>query len=674
MKKIREVIDMYDMILANMIAGTSVIEPSEEPDNKSIAVGFSSVASSTSISKYFLITNLPDWIEKRTLSIIRNKCKVEGVRVDILINAEPYNINWDSTEMQNRMRVWREYDNEVKSSGNTAFDFRDSYAKNMIRQRIVKSTMYLNEADLRYERKMVKAYFIIKLTVKRNDAGRIALEDATKKVKGLKGLLHITTREIRINLLDWLKVVTPFSLISMPEINRQIPKFILTDDLLSNMMSYRQGRIGDAGIPLGVDVLEGGAAMHVFKEHPDMAENWAIVGETGSGKSLLGKSWLPYFTSIGYTTLIIDYEGDEYTNYGNYLRAGNPRDVKVVAFGKNGASYANPCAIAELTGDEETDADLKNQAVQDTTTFFRIMVNGNGKDLTREQKKVVSMAIQKEFELSGVTDDMNTWAMSKEITPIDIYNRIHKMVISKTLVSEYDNNEMHRAALDIDNACSIYFDEKSPMRNAFNKPINIAELHEAKVVIFSFGMRGQSEDTTDPVILALKQLSVSILSTQLANHTKYVKHTFTVKVWEEYQRWIRRQGSSDIITNAITGGRKRGDINIIISNDIKAFCMDDKNSSAIYDNISNYVIGAIPKKTSREDFCEKRDFMDCLDALNKIAKDNKRKGSGSSNGRALPYKHAFCLMLADGTRAIIKASLPSSVLNSKLYKTGVQIE
>ena len=47
--KIRDKMDMYDMIVANLIAGKSIIEPSQKLDNSQIAIGFSNIASNIKV-------------------------------------------------------------------------------------------------------------------------------------------------------------------------------------------------------------------------------------------------------------------------------------------------------------------------------------------------------------------------------------------------------------------------------------------------------------------------------------------------------------------------------------------------------------------------------------------------------------------------------------------------
>ena len=43
--KRKEKLDMYDMIVANLIAGNSIIEPEQKLDSSQLAIGFSSISS-----------------------------------------------------------------------------------------------------------------------------------------------------------------------------------------------------------------------------------------------------------------------------------------------------------------------------------------------------------------------------------------------------------------------------------------------------------------------------------------------------------------------------------------------------------------------------------------------------------------------------------------------------
>lgn len=80
--KIRDKMDMYDMIVANLIAGKSIIEPSQKLDNSQIAIGFSNIASENQISKFFLVRQLPDYMQPRLIDLIRSRCIRDGVKIN----------------------------------------------------------------------------------------------------------------------------------------------------------------------------------------------------------------------------------------------------------------------------------------------------------------------------------------------------------------------------------------------------------------------------------------------------------------------------------------------------------------------------------------------------------------------------------------------------------------
>lgn len=451
----------------------------------------------------------------------------------------------------------------------------------------------------------------------------------------------------------------------------------MTDDILANFNSYKQGRVGDRGVPLGIDILSGVPVLKKFKANPDAAENWLISAETGGGKSYFLKTLITYLLADGFVTTVMDYEGDEYLNLANYIRAGNPDDVKIISMGKGSTTYFDPCEIPELTGDMDVDVDLKETAINYIVSIFRVITCGINGELTQWEQRIVSMAIQRMYDCAGVTDDMRTWHRSKGLRLRMVYDEIKSMVEAKELVDSDTDNVKHKAATRIADAASIYFEEGEAKAGTFKQPMSANELYNAKFIVFSFGMKGATESMNDPTILALKQLSVACVSIQISNYCKYVKHCFNVKVWEEFQRWIGSEGSGDIISNAMTGGRKRGDVNFIITNDLGSM-IDENNSIAkkLRQNIQNMAIGRIKDVGVREEFCNKFDLQDCKLALDRIAKahasDDTGKQQNSSSGNR--YRHSFCIVLDNGKKAIAKVQLPQALVKSSLFRTGVDVK
>lgn len=674
--KFREKLDMYDMIAANLIAGKSIIEPSQHLDNSQLAIGFSNIASETQISKFFLIRQLPDYLKPRLIDDIRSRCINGGVKINFFFYGNPYKINWDSAEMRNKMTIWKQYADD-HSGPIDVFDYRNQRSGELARRRIITSTKYLNEAELDHKRSLIRVALLIEVSAHRDDESIINMMDSIKSIKELCAQSDIKLRELRVNMIDWLQTFGVFCMKQMREVTGKVSYKIVTDDILANFNSYKQGRVGINGVPLGIDILSGVPVMRKFKANPDAAENWLISAETGGGKSYYVKALLTYLLADGFVVTVMDYEGDEYSNLANYIRAGNKEDVKVISMGKGSTTYFDPCEIPELTGDPEVDDDLKESAVNYIMSIFRIIACGLEGNLTQWEERIISTAIQRMYDCAGVTDDKLTWRRSRGLRLRMVYDEIKNMVESKELVDSDSDNIKHRSAMRIADAASIYFEEGEAKSGTFKNPMSANELYGAKFIIFSFGMKGASDSLNDPTVLALKQLSVACVSIQVSNYCKYVRHCFNVKVWEEYQRWGEAKGSAEIITNAMTGGRKRGDVNFIITNDL-ASMLDDSNpiSKRLRQNIQNMAIGRIKDRGVRTDFCKMFDLQDCELALDKIAKahaaDDGTQAQNSGSGNR--YRHSFCLVMDNGKKAIAKVMLPQALIDSSLFRTGVDVK
>lgn len=673
--KRREKLEMYDMIIANMIAGNSIIEPDEELDNSKINIGFSSVASETTISKYFVITGLPDWMDRQFMDNIRNRCILPGVKIDFYIYGQQHKIRWDSAEMQNRLNIWKHYTDNTEEDINV-FEYRAKRDESLTRQRLFWSTKYLNESELDHKRTTMKVSIVIKISGKREDEAIINLGKSIRIYKSLCAVSDIKTKELKINLIDWLQSLSLFSLKNIREVSSKLPKKILTDDILANFNGFKQGRVGTDGVSLGIDVLSMVPVLKKFKADPDAPENWLISAGTGGGKSYYVKTLLTYLLADGFVVTVMDYEGDEYYNLANYIKAGNPEDVKVISMGKGSTIYFDPMEISNLTGDDEIDAELKETAISYTLAIFRVISCGLKGTMDKSQERIISTAIKRVYDSAGVTDDKNTWYRSKGLRIHMVYEELKDMVISKEYVDEYNDNAKHKALLKIVENSSIYFEEGEAKSGTFKNPMSANDLFKAKFIVFSFGMRGATSSQTDPIILALKQLSVANVSIQISNYCKYIRKCFNVKVWEEYQRWGEAEGSAEIISNVITGGRKRGDVNLIITNDLAAI-LDESNeiNKRIRQNIQYYAIGAIKDKDVRREFCEKFNLKELENTLELISNANyidDGKVNVSSLGNR--YKHSFCVVLANGKKAIVKVMLPQELRVSKIFKTGVEID
>lgn len=669
--KFRDKLDMYDMIVASALDKNSIVVPEDRLDTKSIAVGFSCMATAMYVSKYFVVSSFPDYVQTQLYDEIRKNCMRKNVTVDFFTYSEPYKIDWQSPEMVSKLRVWKEYYQTEEDGG--VFEYRQRKDAIDNKRRIVMSTKFLNEAELDYKRTLSKVFFVVKITAKRDRESIMNMAESISSLKACTDRMQISIRELRVNMMDWVRLLNPFSLIK-GEVYRKIPKKVMTDDIEANFGSLKQGRVGETGVPLGMDIVSGQVVLYKYKEDPEEPENTLICGETGSGKSRLVKPLIPYMIASNMVGVIMDYEGDEYINLGRYIAASNPDDVCIINIGKNSEYYFDPCPIPKMTGEYDIDNDAKQMAMEYIKITFEKMICKEGASLSNPQVKLLSLAIQRMYDSVGITEDVTLWhERSKNLKLKDVYTELKNIVEHKEFYNP-DNNGMHEAAESIVEATSVFFEDGEIYAGTFGVPLSLEKIFRAKLIIFAFGVKGKASSVTDNKILALKQISVAYVNTLISNNCKYVKKCYNFKIWEEGQRWLSLAGSSDIIINEITGGRKRGDINFIITNNISELLVEaDKLGEALTLNIQNYFVGKIPKKSVREKFCEEFQVNNILGELDKIAKAKKSKRGKRNTGiYSNKYLFSFALVLKDGSTPVVRSELPRAITESKIYSNKIE--
>ena len=655
-------LEAYDRWLAMKISGGGFIDNNLVTHADAVAYDFSYMESPKSYTKLFMITNYPNYLAPNFLDELRMKVLAPGVKMNYYMMGQSHIIPWDSAEMRNKVNAWKKYTQDV-GEGVQVWDYRESKREHDNKMKLIESTLFLNRQEIDQQRTTCKCEIYIQLVCEKGMAnvtrGNKAVATLLKQAK----IMGVKIKPLKMNIIDWVRYIMPFSNVQSKEITTAGSVF--TDDLVAAMAGYKQGRIGDMGIPVGLDIKRREAVLYEMKSDPNKVENWLISAKTGGGKSYFVKSLLLWLLGYNYTVTILDYEGDEYTQLYEVMHNADPNSAVMVSMGKGSAMYIEPMEIPDLVGDPDIDDDLKDTAQEYTLAMFRIIVHGTTGQLTRWEEGVINRAITNVYDEHLVTNDKTTWHRSKGIRIKDVYENIARMVESKEFFDEMNDNIQHKAACEIVEAGRAYFDQDGARAAAFSHPLSLTDLRDAQLIIFSFGVKGAVASSTDQSILALKQLSVANISSQISNYCKYVKHGFNVKVWEEYQRYGEVAGSAEIIGNSMTGGRKRGDINMIITNDLENI-LNDANpiNSQIRQSISTYCIGKITSTDVVDQFCDVFKFSELRNDLYKLA--------GTNNNNKSLYSHAFCVIFDDGKKAIVKSLLPKELAESKLFSTGVR--
>lgn len=641
------------------------------------------------VTYIYSIDGYPTELENTYRTTLREKCK-EGVRISFISHLEKYNIDWDGAQMKARMRTWRALENETVDVD--AYNLYQNLASMDTQDWKKNSLVYLALADQRRKRKVFKFRSLMLISGKRGEDFNNSVADILSQAKKMR----LKISRVICDIPEYLKTFSPFSNQANMDIYKQCGCITITDELLARFSTYAQGAIGKSGIYWGTDIYSAFPCFKPVKKTSSAPENWLITGETGSGKSYFGKALIYQLLAFEeYNGTINDVEGFEYLPIAGYL--SNHDKVTVLNMAEGSGSYYDPVEIV-TTGDTALDSGMYSISTSFTLAIFKCLLgNIDVEDVWVDI--VINDAISLTYGKAGVSEiDMNTWSNSKGLSLFDVYNTLKNLKTStaskgsiagnyisvyarkignETNLSKNDvnrlvmTNEGYQLAIDLCIAkLSRYFEPNGIRSSMFTNRVNIADIKDAKLVVCSFGMAGKSDEMVDPIQMALMQLYAAIISHLRSIFSKNAgKYNF--KVWEEFQRWGGFPDADKTINVALTGGRKLGDINIILTNKVKDMLDDDK--FGIFSNITSIVIGCIWDAKVREDLCTRLSIQNMIPDLDKLVLENKDLSSYVDGDTVLsnPYYKGFLIGLDKTVYTLSRMQLPKGLSKSELFDTGV---
>ena len=140
---------------------------------------------------------------------------------------------------------------------------------------------------------------------------------------------------------------------------------------------------------------------------------------------------------------------------------------------------------------------------------------------------------------------------------------------------------------------------------------------------------------------------------------------FNVKVFEEFQRYNGLPDAVRIFNTTLTGGRKLGDVTIVVSN--KPSELLERDQFGVFENTQSFFIGAVSNSNIRKKLCEVLSIEYLNRDLNSIASASLVERGGSES----IYKQAFLVRLHKVDETIAKIHMPQYLAESPLFFTGV---
>lgn len=645
------------------------------------------------VTYIYSIDGYPTELENSYRTTLRREC-LPGVRMSFITQFEKHTIEWGSPQMRAKLKTWK----IIEENGEEVDEY--NLHKNLktldIQDWKKDSLVYLSTAELRRKRKMFKVRGVMLISGERG----YNFDSTVKEVVKLCKLMGIKITRVTADVPEYLKVFSPFSNIYDTRVLNQCGSVVLPDELIARFSTYSQGVVGKEGIVWGTDIFSNFACMKKIKQTTESAENWLITAETGGGKSYMVKFIISQILAEPeFNGTIMDVEGFEYIPLLNYISHNDL--CTLINMAEGSGNYYDPVEIY-MTGDEKLDTDMYALSSSFTLSLFKCLL-GNSGDIDEWADIVITDAVALTYSKAGVDQtNPNTWKLSRGLTLYSVYDTLKTLktngdvgraVSAMTANSLYEErlgvgtrmsrndvtrlvmgNEDYQKAIDLCIAkTSRYFEKGGVRASVFRNRIVLEDIINSKLVVCSFGMAGKSENSVDPIQMALMQLYASNISHIRSIFSKHAGK-FNFKLWEEFQRWGGFPDADKTINVALTGGRKLGDVNIIITNKVRDMLEDDK--FGVFSNITSIAVGAIGDAKVRHNLCSRLSIPQMEQELDAIAYNNKDL-SAYIDGDTLtknPYMKAFLIGLDRTIYTISRVSLPDSLRKSDIFRTGIDLK
>lgn len=637
------------------------------------------------VSVYYSIDKYPSTLPKDYKTILRNSVSnMKDVRISFIDSYTGHGIDWNAPNMKSKLRNWENIDEEEEGTMNT-YNMHEKFHGYEARSHRADSIEYWSQLDYRQRR----IYTVRTLMIITGNRGNV-FDKAVSTVMSASANMGLQIMRIEEDVGTFLEAFSPFSHTMSSSTLREVGNPDMSDEILAQTYVYSQGKIGEKGKYWGMDVDSGFPVFKEIKEDPKDPENILITGQTGSGKSFFAKAMiLQMLCDDRFLGTIMDYEGTEYEPLMNFVQSGesDPKSVVAIEMGVGSGVYFDPvpiCEINVLDADKGVFTDENNpySMSKSYTESLLYVICCRGQQPTGEEESIIQLAINRMYREAGVNMNPSTWRKSQSLTIKDVHRQIEKLFIeyqtvlnknkrgetltpqeSALLYDKYKNalNKIYRQSID---------NLKNDMNNCFKKPIKLEEIIKAKLVVCKFNMLGKSPDTVSPLQMAMLSNTAAIISHIRSLYSR-AQHKLNYKVWEEFQRWSDLPGSVSTIRVALTGGRKLGDVNIIITNDIKSILL--KDDFALVGNMTTMCIGLIGDNETRDliidQWPELQEMRGQLDSIAATAESRSK-----AKGRGGKYDKAFLLYLDRKVSTVTHMTLQDGLAKSIIFKTAVEID
>ena len=110
-KKKISVLDIYDSILSHIQLKSQIIDDAGVLNNERLALGFGKITTKEFIIKTFTMNSMQAYINPDIIQRIKDRALANAydTKINVIVDTNPYKINWETPEMKSRMVQYENY-------------------------------------------------------------------------------------------------------------------------------------------------------------------------------------------------------------------------------------------------------------------------------------------------------------------------------------------------------------------------------------------------------------------------------------------------------------------------------------------------------------------------------------------------------------------------------------
>lgn len=396
--------------------------------------------------------------------------------------------------------------------------------------------------------------------------------------RGIKCVtMYLGSRGIKFKKVDSnLRRLIPFIKLASGFSKDEPTKTLHSTRTFAEVLPTVQGSNSERGVYIGQDILQ--ETYYYLDLEGGRAKNIYILGETGSGKTVLAQLLCTMAATKGMKLSISDIKGNEFSGLINSLGGS------VVSLRTTDNTFVD---VWELDPLRNIESDYLVKMSLYRKTLLKYIINPDENEITACNAFISEYLNALNVKL-GVTGNPTTWHKTKAINAEHLYNSFVEF-LSESVREVYGN-----IALKAEVNFREFFSPRGSMSYLFEKKLDYTRVLESNYVSFDFGILKSASKAQEETARKIKQLYHEIINNDFIVQ-KNRESNDKIVIIEEESQLVDTEILKQYALN-FTVRRAQNCINVLLGNSMRAL-LNTKESASIFDNINIILVGKVKSDT-----------------------------------------------------------------------------